>query len=473
MLRLTVRVVGLLSVAGVLMANGADAANLIARFSMEEAAAPLVDTVSGLLAEERAGGHVYSEPGPTGFGNAVGLSELGAWTLSVDDSAELRDLENDFTVAAWVFVDSVVGIDKPADGTGGVNRIMGDADNWDADGWAWGIHNDGRVLFTKNGIIDAWSLPGIVELDEWTHVAVTVGFDDGITYYVNGNEEDNVPSFDDLNLSPGNNGVDDFWGIGQANTPTNEQWFAGLLDEVRVYSDLLTPEEIKSLLVPDPTTAALEAGDADMDLDFDQLDLVKVQVAAKYLTGQAATWGEGDWDGAPGGEVGNPPAGNGSFDQLDIISALAAGTYLTGPYAALTGPGDEGDEHTSLVYDAATGELKIDSPDGADLTSINIVSAGSRFIGDKPAVLDGAFDNFAADNIFKATFGGSFGDISFGSALPAGLSEADVMSDLAAVGSLAGGGDLGNVDLVYIPEPSSVVLMSLAAFILIASHRRR
>ena len=79
----------------------------------------------------------------------------------------------------------------------------------------------------------------------------------------------------------------------------------------------------------------LQPGDADQDLDFDQLDLVKVQVAAKYLTGQAATWGEGDWNGAPGGTVGNPPPGNGLFDQLDIISALSAGKYLTGPYAAM------------------------------------------------------------------------------------------------------------------------------------------
>ena len=34
----------------------------------------------------------------------------------------------------------------------------------------------------------------------------------------------------------------------------------------------------------------LQAGDADKDLDFDQLDLVRVQIVGKYLTGQAATW---------------------------------------------------------------------------------------------------------------------------------------------------------------------------------------
>ena len=54
----------------------------------------------------------------------------------------------------------------------------------------------------------------------------------------------------------------------------------------------------------------LQPGDADMDLDFDQLDLVQVQIAAKYLTDQPATWGEGDWNGAPGGSPGNPPPGN-------------------------------------------------------------------------------------------------------------------------------------------------------------------
>ena len=44
---------------------------------------------------------------------------------------------------------------------------------------------------------------------------------------------------------------------------------------------------------------ALQAGDSDQDLDFDQLDLVKVQIAAKYLSGTAATWGDGDWNAAP------------------------------------------------------------------------------------------------------------------------------------------------------------------------------
>jgi hypothetical protein len=90
-------------------------------------------------------------------------------------------------------------------------------------------------------------------------------------------------------------------------------------------------------IIQDPP--ALQPGDADMDCDFDQLDLVRVQVAAKYLTAEAATWGEGDWDGAPGGSAEDkiPPPGDGQFNQLDIIVALRAGTYLQGSYCAVSG----------------------------------------------------------------------------------------------------------------------------------------
>ena len=214
-------------------------------------------------------------------------------------------------------------------------------------------------------------------------------------------------------------------------------------------------------VIGEPPPPELQAGDADQDLDFDQLDLVKVQIAAKYLAGQGATWGDGDWNGAPGGKQGEPPVGDGQFNQLDIIAALGPAHYLTGPYAALAGGGAEGDGQTSLVYDAGTGELRVDPPAGTDLTSINITSAGSMFIGDKPAVLDGAFDNFAGDNIFKATFGGMFGAISFGNVLAANIPEETLLADLSAVGSLAGGGDLGNVDLVYIPEPAGLLMLAI------------
>ena len=74
--------------------------------------------------------------------------------------------------------------------------------------------------------------------------------------------------------------------------------------------------------------------------------------------------------------------------------------------------------------------------------------------------------------IFKATFGSSFGSLSFGNVAQAGLSEEFVLGDLTVIGSLAGGGDLGNVDLVYVPEPTSGLLLSVGLAIGLVHFRR-
>lgn len=86
-----------------------------------------------------------------------------------------------------------------------------------------------------------------------------------------------------------------------------------------------------------PEALTLHEGDSDQNFDFDQLDLVQVQVAAKYLSGETSTWGEGDWNGAPGGTLDSPPAGDGLFNQLDIVAAQQAGLYLAGPSARRSG----------------------------------------------------------------------------------------------------------------------------------------
>jgi hypothetical protein len=224
------------------------------------------------------------------------------------------------------------------------------------------------------------------------------------------------------------------------------------------------PDAPQLIVIPGtPIGPALQAGDADQDLDFDQLDLVRVQVAAKYLTGQAATWGQGDWNGAPGGRQGSPPTGDGLFNQRDIIAAQLANKYLMGKYGALApSDGVRGDGQTSIVYNPSTGEVAVDAPATTQLTSINIDSAASIFTGAPAMNLGGSFDNDKDNNIFKATFGSSFGTLSFGNVAQPGLSKAFVTNDLTVVGSLAGGGALGPVDLIYVPEPSSVVLLAFA-----------
>ncbi len=221
-----------------------------------------------------------------------------------------------------------------------------------------------------------------------------------------------------------------------------------------------------------PEGPPLQAGDADEDLDFDQLDLVRVQVAAKYLTGQLATWGQGDWNGAPGGNPGSPPAGDGLFNQRDIVAAQQAGLYLRGRYAAVAPNGRQGDGQTSVIYNGGTGEIAVDAPAGVALTSINIDSAAGIFTGAPAQNLGGSFDNDADNNIFKATFGSSFGSISFGRVATVGLTQESLLGDLTVVGSLAGGGALGNVDLIYVPEPSTVLLALVSLVALVSMIRK-
>ena len=86
------------------------------------------------------------------------------------------------------------------------------------------------------------------------------------------------------------------------------------------------------------------AGDANLDCQFDQLDLVQVLQAGKYLTGETATSEEGDWNGdrvfdqldivfvqlasikLQAGDANRDL----SFDQRDIVQVLQAGKYRTG-----------------------------------------------------------------------------------------------------------------------------------------------
>jgi hypothetical protein len=117
--------------------------------------------------------------------------------------------------------------------------------------------------------------------------------------------------------------------------------------------------------------------------------------------------------------------------------------------------------------------VAVDAPAGSQLTSINIDSAGGVFTGAPAGNLGGSFDNDSDTNIFKATFGSSFGSLSFGNVAQPGLSQAFVLNDLTAVGSLAGGGALGPVDLIYVPEPSGVALVGFGGVVLVFLLSRR
>lgn len=169
--------------------------------------------------------------------------------------------------------------------------------------------------------------------------------------------------------------------------------------------------------------------------------------------------------------LGQPPdLGDGVLDQLEVLAAPVPGHYMAGPYAALLLDGQRGDAQTSIGYGAVTGEVWVEPPAGVELTSINLDSAAGVFTGDPAMNLGGSFDNDTNDNIFKAMFGGSFGN-----AAQMGLSEEFLLSDLPAVGSLAGGGPLGDVDLIYVPvpEPSALVLAVSGSLAVLLGERKK
>lgn len=225
-------------------------ATLIAYYDMEQGSSPVVDQVGGELASAVDSGHRYSVVGPTGFGRAVGLTANGSWQLSVADSAALNTLANDFSVAAWVFIDSSLA----KTGANSNNyRIIGDDVAWDGDAWSFGVRN-GSLLFTKNGIVDAFSSGGAtVPTDEWVHVAATVSSAAGITFYLNG-------AVDGTNGNTTNNNLgDDVFGIGRSYGSGEGQYLAGSLDEVRVYDRVLSSNEVTALTIPEPTLGILTA----------------------------------------------------------------------------------------------------------------------------------------------------------------------------------------------------------------------
>jgi hypothetical protein len=234
----------------------ASQASLVAHYNMEQGSTPLVDQAGGQTADALGSGHSYAVGGPAGFGTAVALTGNGSWQISAANSQELN-LANNFTVASWIYLDSATIAGKT--GTNNLlNRIIGDDAAWDADGWSFGVFNDGRVRFTKNGVIDAdIGTVGAVSTNTWVHLAATISSTTGTTVYVNGAPIGSNANLANLNTGLGNNGVLDPFAIGRSYGGAEAQWFAGRLDEVRVYDTVLSQSEIQGLMVPEPSAALL------------------------------------------------------------------------------------------------------------------------------------------------------------------------------------------------------------------------
>ena len=414
----------------------------------------------------RGGGSAFFDEPLEADGSAFAI---GGCDVGFEDACEAIPREllplSGLTVAAWLKVNET-GSDQSVYQTWSLDGSFVTHAQLQGDG-QFRLRLRGQLQADNINSTDKWYTDGVngfepYPFEEWFHYVGTYSEAAGeIAFYYNGEQVVDE-------AADGNAGSIELGDWGQAATiglvpnSRGRQLF-GSMDEFYIFNRALSEEEVGLLynLVEPGGPTKLQAGDSDQDLDFDQLDLVKVQIAAKYLTGVAATWGDGDWNGAPGGSQGSPPAGDALFNQLDIIAALNTGLYLTGPYGALLPGGGRDDGQTSIVYDVSSGELSVNAPANTELTSINIDSAAGLFTGQPAQNLGGSFDNDSDNNIFKATFGSSFGSLSFGNVAQPGLSQDLLLTDLSVVGSLNGGGDLGEVDLIYVPEPVSALLLLL------------
>jgi hypothetical protein len=149
---------------------------------------------------------------------------------------------------------------------------------------------------------------------------------------------------------------------------------------------------------------------------------------------------------------------------IPLTKASASAVAAVGPatsFAALRPGGNSWDNQLSLGYYYFTGEIWIDARGGQRLTSINLESEAGIFTGDPALNLGGVLDRDTDHNIFKATSEDSFGSITFGSVAERYLPYRLILNDLTVTGTLVDGTPVEDVDLIWIPEPNTLVLLGL------------
>lgn len=213
---------------------GQSQAGLIIHFDMEQSTAPLIDLVGGKIAVEVGAGHEYGLPSYSG--QAVNLTGNGSWQLSVAESTELNNLTNNFTVAAWVYLDSM--ITKTGQKTQ-ANAIIGDDTPSDGNAWALCVRNS-TLQFAKFGVFDAFGSVAIPH-DKWVHIAVVVSSVTGVELFLDGVHAETIAHTG--NIKPG----DDAFAIGRIYSDGYSYWWPGRIDELRVYDTVLDSAAILQL----------------------------------------------------------------------------------------------------------------------------------------------------------------------------------------------------------------------------------
>jgi fibronectin-binding autotransporter adhesin len=211
-------------------------------------------------------------------------------------------------------------------------------------------------------------------------------------------------------------------------------------------------------------------GDTMLRGHVDSSDIINLLAAGKYGVGPSnARWDEGDF------------THDSQVNSSDLIAVLAAGVFDCGPYDSgghgmvILGPPSA--TRATLIYDAMSGDVKID-PNGNTMTGLRLKdSAANFFVGTASFPPGGAFTTDSAAEKFWSSFNPPnylVATWDLGNICPAGLTEAQFAAALNnasgdSVWTKAGGGSF-DYNVSYLPEPASLALLALGGLALI---RRR
>jgi len=236
------------------MANAASAA-LIGYYGLNETP-PSGDLLKGLTAVDSSGngrdGTYAGEVGPKTipsvnaglYGTAMSLDSSTGQTGYVD-LVPFSDLTQTgaFTYAAWLnpaatqLANPTVIGNLQSSSRGYDLRIAASGSNW-------------SLKLTAGASPAVTSTLATISSGVWTHVAVTKDTSNNIQFYVNGSLVDSGT----IGLTSATAPSDYYIGAGQSGTA----YFAGGIDEVRIYNEVLSGSAIAGLaVVPEPTSILL------------------------------------------------------------------------------------------------------------------------------------------------------------------------------------------------------------------------